>query len=1483
MKGRKYKYILVPALGSLLPFALISASSIKSTSSAFLNTNKLLSALDSNFNRSYIDGRFSQIDEFKSGVYKKREQQTFTYKWNELLDQPYLVGVDQFDWPWGTNIKYNVFGKDFKFPASGTKYFHNPPRIILNPSVYGGHRLPNNIGIDYPYSGPVTSKAKRFFWWDYEKGSIEDDIKPYPDRDSYSYPTIDISGIKEKINDKVNPPEEWVDDRDPWQGEIVHYYPNPNAFKNIEIVGFDLTEDSKNMLKNYERPWEKTDFYKSHKILNTYLNYWAYSANPEVKVTLEYDSTKDEYYDLSENIKFKDLNTIFNGLKNAYSENSSIVSNGKITIDSDVMGDLDESLPVDIDSKKFPLKTNVQKLQEKTAIKEHILSDGWKIKLSETPEVVSSKGKTARIIKRLVSVTKNGTDKTAELITTLESASNPATKAQSYNISKFTNMLKELTSGINTYDEVEVELTESSLYRQYKKAKDRTDRKERGLNLRDNLTIKFGYSQAIKTLQDWENYYNRERKLDFWQQTVAKQIKEPDREKKYDHGTFLVGSPIDIKFVSDDDETDIMLINKQKVDVLNKEFKKKLIDFRVVADTKEIKDKEKEKQPTNEYEIHLKRFKTGSNNSGSIDEQYIVKYQIIQKFFTQIIKWYGWDPDKNPDQKQLISKILLDKKGQPLLDDKKKEIPNPNYDPFIDPATGTKKEILWISNDNLKNHGLDDKLHFTYPSLLYDIKQKVDFGIYVDSHVLGKGALRNLKYDPALINVKYYKKKLFDKKTEYRSGKKVVKYVKTDTLPEPLPFQNNTSEFSYFSDEGIWLVYATNNSQEIPTFSNASLVLIDEDNDPKSYFYETVKYRLYDEWGNKLQNYFQPFLHSNNWISEPLSKYLTATTGLTFAELAKMPYNDFIYKYLEFVNLKYDFKKYFPNINSQDTKYENIFETSVHWNELPNLNGLTYATEQDESVKEKYRKEVENIVTNYIKSHIRGNTRLKEHNIYEDSGWEIKEWSSNDKKYWLDSALKVETNDSSKSQGVEFTLVPTNPNYKQFSFKKFYLKNNAHHIYYPPIDLSRLPIETRHKINIDYSKGTHKQNAEKISEFINTKIHDEFKKYNQDKTTPIEIDKDVKISNLYELNIQTRQYNKFNTFTAIITPLNANLHNQIVFEFQNISDPKKKPIDGSSDPSYDPINNPGNSSSSFDENNPNGGRSNFDPNNPGTWPSGFDPNDPNTWPPGYNPDSSKYVDLSLLNEIFLNNPVIISETKLSKIKEKIIDQVSKITEPLNYRFNKEYLIAWLSTAFYNLDLVMDIADLNKPENKEFKEKYDNAVNSVLKEKNKVTISGKEVIIPTSVTDEKLRQRYEEAIANKIKEIENRNFNNGLDNKVRNKIYILIPKENAIGFAFLPVINNISSSFNPTKDPEWISELEKDPHRKDINGEDIRSTLSKVASYAGWTVGAIATLGLISGTVFGIRNYLNKKGFKAGKSIVKKQKKKQRPIKTYKDN
>ncbi|QQH55018.1 hypothetical protein HYD66_00875 [Mycoplasmopsis bovis] len=124
----------------------------------------------------------------------------------------------------------------------------------------------------------------------------------------------------------------------------------------------------------------------------------------------------------------------------------------------------------------------------------------------------------------------------------------------------------------------------------------------------------------------------------------------------------------------------------------------------------------------------------------------------------------------------------------------------------------------------------------------------------------------------ALTNVKYYKKKLFDKKTEYKC-KKVITYVKTDTILNHYHFKLNSSEFSYFSDKNL-IIYATNNSQ-IPLFSNALLVLIDEAIDPKSYFYETV-ISLYDDFGNKLQTTSKHVLHSNNWISEPLSKFFNS-------------------------------------------------------------------------------------------------------------------------------------------------------------------------------------------------------------------------------------------------------------------------------------------------------------------------------------------------------------------------------------------------------------------------------------------------------------------------------------------------------------------------------------------------------------------------------------------------------------------------------
>ncbi|MCE6090744.1 hypothetical protein J7894_01420 [Mycoplasmopsis agalactiae] len=63
----------------------------------------------------------------------------------------------------------------------------------------------------------------------------------------------------------------------------------------------------------------------------------------------------------------------------------------------------------------------------------------------------------------------------------------------------------------------------------------------------------------------------------------------------------------------------------------------------------------------------------------------------IIKFLHKLLN-IAWDPDKNPDQKQLISKFCLIKKGSTPLDNKKKEILT-LIDTFIDQLTGTKKEI----------------------------------------------------------------------------------------------------------------------------------------------------------------------------------------------------------------------------------------------------------------------------------------------------------------------------------------------------------------------------------------------------------------------------------------------------------------------------------------------------------------------------------------------------------------------------------------------------------------------------------------------------------------------------------------------------------------------------------------------------------------------------------------------------------------------
>ncbi|WP_041594221.1 hypothetical protein [Mycoplasmopsis fermentans] len=92
------------------------------------------------------------------------------------------------------------------------------------------------------------------------------------------------------------------------------------------------------------------------------------------------------------------------------------------------------------------------------------------------------------------------------------------------------------------------------------------------------------------------------------------------------------------------------------------------------------------------------------------------------------------------------------------------------------------------------------------------------------------------------------------------------------------------------------------------------------------------------------------------------------------------------------------------------------------------------------------------------------------------------------------------------------------------------------------------------------------------------------------------------------------------------------------------------------------------------------------------------------------------------------------------------------------------------------------------------------------------------------------------------------------------------------------MNNIEANYNAFDDKLWFKEIQNDKHKKP-NGEDLdvdKTKASHKSNYWIWIVSVMLALGLAVGGIYGIRWYLNKKGFKAGKS------KKQVAIKKFKE-
>lgn len=125
---------------------------------------------------------------------------------------------------------------------------------------------------------------------------------------------------------------------------------------------------------------------------------------------------------------------------------------------------------------------------------------------------------------------------------------------------------------------------------------------------------------------------------------------------------------------------------------------------------------------------------------------------------------------------------------------------NPDFDPLLDPKTGTKKEIVWVSiGSNLDNLPMST----FFNQLPDEIKQsqnnlEANFGFIAEASVSGKGAIlqinneiRNQDTSNFYYSINENNKKNFELKSF------------NDRLIHPIKISSN--ENNYFSTSGIWL------------------------------------------------------------------------------------------------------------------------------------------------------------------------------------------------------------------------------------------------------------------------------------------------------------------------------------------------------------------------------------------------------------------------------------------------------------------------------------------------------------------------------------------------------------------------------------------------------------------------------------------------------------------------------------------------------
>ncbi|MDW2861066.1 Mbov_0399 family ICE element protein [Mesomycoplasma ovipneumoniae] len=331
-------------------------------------------------------------------------------------------------------------------------------------------------------------------------------------------------------------------------------------------------------------------------------------------------------------------------------------------------------------------------------------------------------------------------------------------------------------------------------------------------------------------------------------------------------GEFEFVGDVKVKFNGAKDNSEVLFINGKKIDVLDNQFETVLQDLRL---------EQKENGGTNKYKIEIKKFK---KDKSEVEKSYSI--DLVTKSVVNVLqgKWFGWEPEKNLSQKKLISEYLLDDSGNEIIGKDGKKLENPDYDPNIDPQTGTKKQILWV-----KNNGNDLRDNIFYQD------SSIGNGFIAEGAVAGKGVnltfSQNFQDDKATI--KRYKIDQ-NNKNKFTFAPNATTFSTNSRNQEGQDVKINNNEFDYFSNSGLWLYRAG-----YETDQQAFKLFLIGDNDNTKLFSDIVDSKIYI-----------PFWQSP--AGEKLEKYLTQVRGFNNKYIEKLSYERIIAHWKSYINYKYD-------------------------------------------------------------------------------------------------------------------------------------------------------------------------------------------------------------------------------------------------------------------------------------------------------------------------------------------------------------------------------------------------------------------------------------------------------------------------------------------------------------------------------------------------------------------------------------------------